>query len=156
MGFFSDFFKKKKKSHIPEYDSGLIAKFHNEHKKLVDHIGEIQKVMDAGAIGTGKVKKLLKSFKMELLGHFMEEDIKLYWYLKNYYKEDELSLSVVKEFEDSIKKIQKDVMHFFDHYSLNDVPLDKEFEATFKEIVDALSSRIASEEENLYTLYLPE
>ncbi|MCF6207331.1 MAG: hemerythrin domain-containing protein [Sulfurovum sp.] len=107
MGFFSSLFKKEKRSHVPPYDRRLISKFHHEHEKLVEHIGEIQKAMELGTLGKSRVKELLKSFKMELLGHFMEEDIKLYWYLKEYYKEDQLSFSVVKEFEDSIKKFKK-------------------------------------------------
>ena len=155
MGLFGLFGKKeKKKSHVPEYDARLIPKFHHEHKALVSHIGKIQEAMDEGALGTGKVKKLLKSLKMELLGHFMEEDIKLYWYLKEYYKEDAGALSIVKSFEESIKEIQKDVLHFFDYYSRDDVPLDEEFGKKFAEIVEELSIRITSEEENLYTLYL--
>jgi len=146
--------EEKKKSHIPQYDARLIAKFHNEHKKLVSHIGDIQKAMDDGALGTGKVKKLLKSLKMELLGHFMEEDIKLYWYLKDYYKEEDTALSVVKSFESSIKEIQKDIMHFFDYYSQDEVALDAEYLKKFEQIVEELSVRINSEEENLYTLYI--
>lgn len=154
MGFFSSLFKKEKRSHVPPYDRRLISKFHHEHEKLVEHIGEIQKAMELGTLGKSRVKELLKSFKMELLGHFMEEDIKLYWYLKEYYKEDQLSFSVVKEFEDSIKKIQKDVMHFFDHYSMDNVELDEEFKTIFHTIVEELSSRIEAEEENLYPLYI--
>jgi len=155
MGLFGFFEKKiEKKSHIPPYDSRLIAKFHNEHKSLVSHVGAIQKAMDEGAIGTGKVKKLLKSLKMELLGHFMEEDIKLYWYLKDYYKEDTNSLEIVKSFESSIKEIQKDIMHFFDYYSKDDVALNSEYLQKFNQIVEELSVRINSEEENLYTLYV--
>jgi len=156
MGLFGLFGKKeeKKKSHIPPYDARLIAKFHKEHKNLVSHIGAIQKAMDEGALGTGKVKKLLKSLKMELLGHFMEEDIKLYWYLKDYYKEDENALSIVKSFESSIKEIQKDIMHFFDYYSQDEVALDTEYIQKFEKIVEELSARISSEEENLYTLYM--
>jgi len=156
MGLFRLFGKKeeKKKSHVPPYDARLIAKFHNEHKNLVSHIGLIQKAIDEGALGTGKVKKLLKSLKMELLGHFMEEDIKLYWYLKDYYKEDDNALSIVKSFENSIKEIQKEIMHFFDYYSQEEVVLDTEFIQKFQKIVEELSVRVNSEEENLYTLYV--
>ncbi len=154
MGLFGLFGKKEKKNHIPPYDASLIVKFHNEHKAVVSHIVAIQKAMDEGAIGTGKVKKLLKSLKMELLGHFMEEDIKLYWYLKDYYKEDPTALEIVKSFEDSIKEIQKDIMHFFDYYSRDDIALDKEYIRKFEQIVEELSVRVNAEEENLYPLYV--
>jgi iron-sulfur cluster repair protein YtfE (RIC family) len=155
MGLFGLFEKKaKKKSHVPEYDARLIPKFHHEHKELIAHIGKIHGAMDQGALGTGQVKKLLKSLKMELLGHFMEEDIKLYWYLKEYYKEEPTALSIVRSFEESIKEIQKDIMHFFDYYSRDDVALDDEYIKQFTQIVDELSIRINSEEENLYPLYV--
>ena len=91
---------------------------------------------------------------MRLLGHFMEEDIKLYWYMKDYYKEDENAFDIIKSFENSIKEIQNDVLHFFDYYARDDIPLDTEYEKKFKQIVSELSDRVASEEENLYTLYL--
>jgi len=152
FGLFNN--KVKKKSHIPPYDTKLITKFHKEHKSLVLHIGDIQQAMDEGAIGTGKVKKLLKSLKMELLGHFMEEDIKLYWYMKDYYKEDKDALYIVKTFESSIKEIQKDIMHFFDYYSQDAIVLDTEYIQKFNKIVAELSVRVTSEEENLYTLYM--
>ena len=154
MSLFNWFKEEKKKSHVPAYDARLIKKFHKEHKNIVSHIGKIQKAMDEGAIGTGKVKKLLKSLKMELLGHFMEEDIKLYWYLKDYYKEDVNALEIVKSFESSIKEIQKNIMHFFDYYSKDDVILDSEYLLKFTQIIEDLSIRVHSEEENLYTLYV--
>jgi len=146
--------KEKKRSNVPPYDPKLIAKFHKAHQKLVSRIGDIQKAIDEGSLGTAKVKRLLKSLKVELLGHFMEEDIKLYWYLKDYYKEDANALNIVKTFESTIKEIQKDVMQFFDYYSQDTVALDNEFVQKFEKIVEDLSVRIHSEEENLYTLYI--
>jgi len=153
---FFDLFNKKeeKKSHIPKYDPKLIGKFHKDHDAIRADIEKIQKAMDQGAIGTGIVKNALKHLRMRLLGHFMEEDIKLYWYMKDYYKEDENAFDIIKSFENSIKEIQNDVLHFFDYYARDDIPLDTEYEKKFKQIVSELSDRVASEEENLYTLYL--
>jgi len=156
MGLFGLFGKKEpqKKSRVPAYDARLISKFHNEHKELVARIGMIQKEIDDGALHTRKIKKLLQFLKMELLGHFMEEDIKLYWYLKDYYKDDESALGIVKSFESSIKDIQKEIMHFFDYYSKDEIALDTQFIQKFEKIVEKLSIRVNSEEKNLYTLYV--
>ena len=156
MGLFGLFGKKNneaKKSRIPVYEKKLIPKFHKDHEKLVAQVGLIQKEIEKEYPQADKLRKLLKSLRIQLLGHFMEEDIKLYWYLKDYYKDDTHSFAVVKEFESSIKDIQKEVMRFFDHYSAEDAIFSKEFEKQFSEIVEVLAARISSEEDNLYTLY---
>ena len=144
--------EKKKKSPVPDYDAKLIKKFHKDHKKLVMHIENINKAFQANNIV--KAKQSLQKLKMEMLGHFMEEDIKLYWYMKHYYKDSEHTISTIKIFEESIKKIQKDVVAFLDYYSQETIALDKTFEKEFNSIIDALSTRIATEESNLYTLYI--
>ncbi len=155
MSFFGLFgHPAKKRSHVPEYDSHLIRRFHHEHTRLVRRIGAIRQAMEEGPAGKRKVKRLLKSFKLEILEHFMEEDIKLYWYLKDRYEEDGDSLAIVRSFESSIKEMQKDIVHFFDYYSKEDVVLDGEYERKFRTVVDELAIRIASEEENLYPLYV--
>jgi hypothetical protein len=150
-----DFGKHKKSKHTPDYDPHLIDKFIKEHKELVSYIGSIQEAMDQGASATGIVKNYLKHLRMQLLGHFMEEDIKLYWYMKEYYKEDPTAYDIVITYEESIKAIQKDILKFFEHYSRDDVKLDAEYRRKFRQIVSELSDRVKSEEEHLYTLYRP-
>lgn len=150
FGFFKK--EKKKKSPIPMYDTKLIKKFHKDHKKLVGHIGDIQKALSVGNMA--KVKLGLKKLKIEILGHFMEEDIKLYWYMKHYYKDVPDTVKTIKVFEESIKKIQKDVVQFLDYYSQETSKLDSVFEEEFNAIIDALGTRIETEENNLYTLYI--
>ena len=148
------FGKKQKKGNAPEYSVKLIPKFHRDHGVLLNDVNKIRKKLENVTFQDKEVKKMLLSLKMKVLGHFMEEDIKLYWYLKEYYKENPSAISTVNSFESSIKEIQKSVMHFFDYYSREDIPLDKEFVDKFFEIADALASRIEAEEKNLYTLYI--
>ncbi|CAA6817876.1 MAG: Unknown protein [uncultured Sulfurovum sp.] len=148
---FFGLFTPKKKSRIPLFDAKLIKKFHHDHIKLVKSIGDINKALEQG--NSHKVKKLLLRLRMEILGHFMEEDIKLYWYLKDYYKDEENANSLVKTFDTSIKMIQKDVIKFLDYYTQDYVPLDMEFQQKFDMMVSKLASRIESEESNLYPLY---
>jgi hypothetical protein len=147
------FFKKEKtpKSNGPKFDGKLIRKFEEDHKKLTRRVEQIAHLIKINQ--HAEAKHQLKMLKTELLGHFMEEDIKLYWYLKNYYKESPEILDTVKNFEESIKKIQKEVSSFLDYYAQENTPLDKKFQSEFANIVDALSTRMQTEESNLYTLY---
>ena len=142
---------KKKDKNMPDYESGLIKKFHKDHKKLVKYIGNIQEAINAGK--EAKAKQYLRDLKVEMLGHFMEEDIKLYWYLKAYYKDVDGAMQTIKMFEESIKKIQREVVDFLDMYAESSKPLDATFTKGFNEIVSALAARIKTEEESLYTLY---
>jgi len=150
FGFFKK--EKKKKSPVPDYDGKLIKKFHKDHEKLVQHITNIKKAVETNH--PEKAKQGLKQLKMEMLGHFMEEDIKLYWYLKDRYKDSPDTIETIKMFEESIKKIQKEVVAFIDHYARDDIKFDMVFDKEFSGIIDALSTRIATEESSLYTLYV--
>jgi regulator of sigma D len=146
-----DFFSKKDQNG-PKYDNKLIKKFHKDHEKLVKTITKIVKSLEKKE--DKKSKALLKQLKIEILGHFMEEDIKLYRYLKKYYATAPDTMELVKHFESSIKTIQKDVINFLDTYTQENKTLDKAFETKFYAIVDELGNRIKTEENNLYTLYL--
>jgi len=146
------FLKKQKKNGL-NYDTKLIKKFHKDHEKLVKLITKISKAIEEE--NSKKTKALLAQLKLEILGHFMEEDIKLYRYLKKYYADNEDTKITIKMFEESIKTIQRDVIDFLDYYIKEHNPLDKAFKEKFYNIVDAFGTRIKTEESNLYTLYLP-
>jgi len=142
--------KKTKKTKTP-YNSKLIAKFHKDHKKVV---GIVQKVEQAIAEqDKTAIQTHLKSLKMTLLGHFMEEDTMLYQYLKEYYKDVPSTYELILEFYDSIKDIQRALLKFLDKY-INSNKYDSVFEKEFDGIVQALSHRVESEESSLYTLYV--
>jgi hemerythrin len=144
-------FKKSEKTTLA-YDSKLISKFHKDHDDLVAHIMDIQKALDNNK--EKKAKQFLKQLRMRILGHFMEEDIKLYWYLKRYYNEHHEISQTIAMFEKSIKDIQKEVIGFLDYYLQEGQKLDARFKEKFSEIIQTLSSRIQTEESNLYTLYV--
>jgi len=146
------FFKKRKRKIDLPYDTKLIKRFHKDHEKLIKTVTKIVTAVKANEIT--KVKALLGQFKIELLGHFMEEDIKLYRYLKKYYHDEEEITQTIKMFEESIKEIQRDVVAFLDHYAKEDTAFDKYFHERLQEIVKALQTRIETEEKSLYTLYI--
>ncbi len=148
---FSFFKKEKKKRPVPENDGKLIKKFQKDHEKINKHITKNKKAVENNEIV--KAKQGIKKLKMELLGHFMEEDIKLYWYLKDHYRGSDNTIETIKMFEESIKTIQRDVVKFLDHYAQGEIALDQGFKKEFSDIVEALSTRIATEESNLYPLY---
>ncbi len=144
-------FFKKSESKLA-FDSKLIDKFHKDHEELVGHIVNVQKALDKNK--EKKAKQFLKQLRIRMLGHFMEEDIKLYWYLKRYYSEHGDISQTIAMFESSIKDIQREVINFLDYYLQETQKLDKKFEEKFSEIVQTLSSRIQTEESSLYTLYV--
>jgi hemerythrin len=146
-----DFFSKKDQNGL-QYDAKLIKKFHKDHEKLIKTITKI--VQNLEKKEEKKAKALLKQLKIEILGHFMEEDIKLYRYLKKYYANSAETMELVKHFESSIKTIQREVIDFLEAYTQENKALDKAFETKFYTIVDELGNRIKTEENNLYTLYV--
>jgi hypothetical protein len=145
------FFKGNGKNSLG-FDSKLIKKFHKDHIKLVKTITKISESIESN--DEKKTKTFLKQLRVEILGHFMEEDIKLYRYLKKYYVDSEDTMALIKNFESAIKKIQKDVISFLDTYIKEDKRIDRNFKEKFSLIVENLSTRIETEENSLYTLYI--
>jgi hemerythrin-like domain-containing protein len=134
------------------FDSKLIKKLHKDHEKLLKNITKISEYLEADK--EKKAKTLLKQLKTEILNHFMEEDIKLYRYMKKYYDKDKTNLNIVKNFEISLKTTQNDIIHFLDTYTQEEKVLDEDFKTNFNTIINNLNKRIETEEQSLYTLYI--
>ncbi len=149
---FNLFNKDKKDSNTLKYDKKLISKFHKDHLKLLELIRTTNEAIETGNIK--KSKKYLIKLRMAILEHFMEEDIKLYCYLKRYYKKDPDTLNTVEMFEETIKDIQRDVLSFLSRYSKEEVELDGLFQRKFLATVKEFAVRIKTEESKLYTLYI--
>jgi hypothetical protein len=145
----------KKDKLVPQYDISTIEVLEQDHRKLLYYLESIEAAMMQGTLGTGVVKNSLKYFRMHLLEHFMEEDIKIYQYMKSYYKYDHSTYKLIESYEESIKVIHKNVVEFFEYYSQDDVPLDDEYREKFKHIFQELVYRISLEEQQLYKLYRP-
>jgi len=150
---FFGFFRKKESEEdgSPCYDNRLIERFAQDHRQLADAVKRIENSWNRG--DWGKTIKLLKRMEKAVLDHFMQEDLKLYWYLRKYYADDPAQLATIRFFEDSIKPIQKEVVLFFDRYTRKDAILDETFKKNFDSIVRELSRRIEAEEAQLYPLY---
>jgi len=134
------------------YNKKLISNFHKDHQKLIGIIKKTHEAIEANNVK--KSKKYLIKLRIAILEHFMEEDIKLYWYLTRYYKEDSNTLNTVEMFKSTIKDIQRDVLSFLSKYSKEDAELDTKFKEKFIDIVKEFGTRIKTEESKLYTLYI--
>ena len=84
----------------------------------------------------------------------MKEDIKLYWYLNKAYRSDDVKYRTIKSFEDSMRRIQQDILKFFNYYSNPINILDQNFKNKLDDMVEKLSDRIKMEEKSLYSLYV--
>ena len=145
------FFKKKTKKFRPEFDKKLIKRLQKDHIKLLNQVAKIETAYTKN--NEKKVKRELLILKTLTLEHFIEEDLKLYWYLKTLYKDDVQTLYQIKYFEESIKDIQVSVINFLDQYLKQAVLVNSTFKNDFDKIVKALGNRIKTEEINLYPLY---
>ncbi len=144
-------FNKKSKKNLV-HDKKLITRLHKDHQKLVELIGKTLAAIESTNVA--KTKKYLKKLREAILEHFMQEDIKLYWYLKRYYTPESDTYKRIEAFESSIKKIQREVLGFLGHYSKEETVLDSTFKEKFSTVVQELGARIETEEKNLYPLYL--
>ena len=149
---FNLFNKDNENNNTLKYDKKLISKFHKDHQKLIELIKTTHEAIEANNIK--RSKKYLIKLRMSILEHFMEEDIKLYWYLKRYYKKNPDTLNTVEMFEETIKDIQRDVLSFLSKYSKEDIELDGLFKRKFLATVKEFATRIKTEESKLYTLYI--
>lgn len=130
------------------YDKSLIKEYKKDHQKLVKILAKVRSETKPESI-----KKNLDIFKVEILGHLLSEDVRLYKYLKDYYKNDEDTLSLILEYEKSIKEIQKVVINFLDTYTSKSVKFDDIFKTELEGIISALLARVETEEKTLYSLY---
>jgi len=146
---FFNFFKFKKG--VP-FDPKLIAKFNQDHKKLVTIAMQIQEQID-GKHSNALIRSLLKTLQSEIYTHFKEEEETLYKYLTILYKNDTEKKGLVQEFNNSMYAIKDAVESFMEKYTHKEASYSREFASEFGGIVTALATRIETEEKKLYSLY---
>lgn len=138
-----------------QYDPALIGRLTGEHKELLSLYDQVAKAVAANHIA--KVPSLLGEFKVSLMEHLLQENVKLYAYLKTNLATNEQNSEIINEFQHEMGKIGRTVMGFLRTYT--ETPLTPEnldeFKKQFEAIGAALVSRIQREEQTLYTLYMP-
>jgi hypothetical protein len=131
----------------------LITKLTADHRLLLSLFGETSKAAARGDVETAA--KWLETFRVELQGHLLTENVRLYVYLQHMFADDPTSYALIHEFRHEMDGIGKAVMGFLTKY--------KEL-ARYPELLDAfaqdlaavgkvLVSRIEREEATLYPLY---
>ncbi|AKF24733.1 hypothetical protein YH65_04530 [Sulfurovum lithotrophicum] len=128
----------------------LVHKWEEEHKEIV---ALATKVLEAYEANDEKAaKQALKKLDSLAVDHVMDEDLKLFKLMKEEAEKiDKETQRMVEDFVASFGQTKVTLMKFLAKYSKPDVPLDKEFHTTFKELVDILAQRISLEESNLYS-----
>ncbi len=137
-----------------KYDPYLIKKLNNDHKALTKFYDEIMEAASEDKYDIVTTK--LNSFVDRLRIHLMTEQIKFYNYLEHVFKNNELTKTMNKSFQDRIKVIGQKAIDFIDKYE--NIDWNDETKQTFvKEIenLDKILAERATMEEDLYELYLP-
>lgn len=169
-----DFFKKKADTKAetaappsqPQYNAApgtairyhpeLIDQLKSDHQTLLGLYGEIQAAFDAGDYTT--VSEKLDTFRSELQGHLLTENVRLYIYLDHCLASDETNSELIRSFRHEMDGIAKVAMNFLKKYEA--IGVDKElagaFAKDFATIGQVLGQRIQKEERVLYPLYMPQ
>lgn len=159
------FFKKKpavqeKPIYVPgteiPYKPELIPTLKNDHVELFSIFGEVGACLERHD-GKGLSEKLAL-FARKLRAHLLEENVCLYVYMKHVLKTEPDSLEIVITFQREMGEIGKLINRFVTKYTASDewtAHRYLEFGEEYRAMGAALTKRIESEEESLYSLYLP-
>lgn len=138
------------------YDAHLVAELKSDHGLLVKLFTAI--VSTTGQRNSKQLTEQLNEFGQKLRGHLLKENVRFYVYLKNSLQSDENSLSIMQEFSHEMQQIGRavtDFLHTYTHVTQWDDAQWAVFERDLNSVGKVLTQRIESEENTLYTLYLP-
>ena len=131
----------------------LIPELMDDHRQLLQTFGDLVRAADAhdGAA----FKRTLASFKSLLVAHLLKEAVKLYIYLRQNFKGDDVAYGLVTGYKKEMDGIGRVAMDFIDTYvdtpeHAIDFPV---LQSTLNEIGKVLADRIRREEAALYPLY---
>ncbi len=137
------------------YDDGLIGKLKADHQDLLLIFSAIRK---AGAEGRfSHLPEMLEQFKLALLTHIAQENVKFYVYMQNHWAMDAATLSFIATVRKEMNVIARTVARFVDTW-LAGLPSHATlagFNEELDQIGEVLARRIALEENKLYALYQP-
>ena len=135
------------------YNPNLINKLKTDHQNLLSIYGEINEAFTAKNYPL--VTEKLKALKRGFMDHILVENVSLYVYMKNSFRDDEENVELVQDFRSEMDGIGKVVRAFIMKYET--IGIDADLAASFGEelagIGEALVARIEREEGTLYPLY---
>ncbi|HEX7323990.1 MAG TPA: hemerythrin domain-containing protein [Rhodanobacteraceae bacterium] len=133
----------------------LIQRFDGHHAALRKLFNAIQTEATrndfAGAVAS------MQAFRRVLMTHLLEENVKLYTYLRKCLVNDTGSAELVRGMKTEMGEIGTRVMQFLNTYIASGITATTKsaFLADLATIGTALSDRLEREETALYTLYMP-
>ena len=149
--------EKNKVIYLPgtkiSYDESLIPKFKHDHQELLAIYTQCAQAYDNDK--HLKLNQLLKKFKTKLTSHLLVENVKFYIYVSHYYKDDEVTKTLIQSFRREMEGIGKAAFKFLTEYTANEAVYNAKFKEKFDAIGGVLGDRISSEENELYMLYAP-
>ena len=138
------------------FDPKLVSELKVDHGQLVSQFQEI--VATTGKRDNDLLVKQFAKFGSTLRGHILKENVRFYVYLKSSLQSDESSLSIMQEFAQEMQQIGRAVTDFLHKYTSVakwDEAQWAVFERDLNAVGQVLTSRIETEENTLYPLYLP-
>ncbi len=137
------------------YDPKLIERFSGQHVELVNEIQLVKKFLVAKNYPA--TIESLRSFKVMLQQHLLEENLRFYTYLTHCLINDSEGRELMNDMRIEMGEIGRLLTRFIKHYlefGINDLNAET-FDSELTGIIHALADRIDREEKSLYTLYMP-
>ncbi|HEY6095780.1 MAG TPA: hemerythrin domain-containing protein [Gallionellaceae bacterium] len=139
------------------YDPNLIAELKLDHSHLLSLFANI--ISTTNQRNEKLLVEQLNEFGQKLRGHLLKENVRFYVYLKNSLRSDENSLAIMQDFSHEMQQIGRAVTDFLHKYISVPQWDDAQwavFDRDLNAVGKVLGRRIESEEDTLYTLYLPQ
>ena len=143
-----------------KYHPDLIDELCEQHKKLLQHLEFVQRL-----IKDEKIKQLplaLELFRGELLEHASKEILQLYVYLRNSIDKQSDEYNQVKQLRKAMNNVLYKMLTFLDEshdIDINDLEKDPDakdkFLKSIQRMIDLFSQRVSVEEKVLFPMYQP-
>lgn len=137
------------------YHPELMQQFAGHHASLRKLFAAIES--DAERDNFKGAAASLEAFRRVLMAHLLEENLKLYTYLRKCLINDDASAHIVRDMKKEMGAIGTQVMAFLDGYINTGITSANkhQFLADLTAVGAALADRLEREETTLYTLYMP-
>jgi len=137
------------------YNPDLIAELEQDHRDLLQLYTETLESFNNKELK--KVSEKLERLRIDLQGHLITENVRLYVYLDHIFEGDEINAELIHGFRVEMDRIGRNAMKLLRKYeSLQEnSELAASFEEDFSQIGKTLGERIKKEEQVLYPLYGP-
>lgn len=133
------------------YNRGLINELKKDNDQLIEQLNKIIGMMDV--LNEYMIKKHVDELKVELLSYFMKDEFKFIKYLKEYYKEDAVTLDTIKKHEESMKDMKKDIISFLDKSMGEDAIFNDKVIKNLNSVIFIMNSRMDLQTKELFDLY---